>query len=457
MKSFSQSCAATLLIVALCSLLVLPANAKETGTIKGTVVATESGEPLPGANVSILGTMRGASTNVDGQFTLNIEPGTYRVQASFIGYTAVEKDVKVTVGETVTVEFQLAESPVEFGESLVVIGSRTARTAVETPVPVDVIAPEAIRQSPITELNQTLSLIAPSFNASHQTISDGTDHINPASLRGLGPDQVLVLINGKRRHTSALTHVNGTFGRGTVGVDLNAIPQGAIERIEILRDGASAQYGSDAIAGVINIVLKEQTNKVQVNALAGSTGEGDGDQTLVDANYGFPIGDRGYFNITGSYLNRGRTNRSDEFQGAVFFSDRAADDAEIARRGLTRRDFSMKTGQSEAVFGAGFFNTAYAISDNAEVYGFGGFSHRNGVGTGFYRRPIQEERVVFELFPNGFLPEIHSEIDDIAFTGGLRGNHKGWDIDFSVTHGGNSFQFNIENTNNASLGTASPT
>lgn len=431
-------------------------RAQEGGTITGKVITVESQEPLPGANVSIIGTMRGASTNVNGVYFLNIPPGTYKVRASFIGYGSVEKEVRVVSGEKVTVDFELPESPVEFGESLVVLGSRTARTAVETPVPVDVIAPAAIRESPITELNQTLSFLAPSFNASHQTISDGTDHIDPASLRGLGPDQVLVLVNGKRRHTTALVNVNGTFGRGTVGVDLNAIPQGAIERVEILRDGASAQYGSDAIAGVINLVLKEQTEKVQVDVMTGTTGEGDGDQVLVDANYGFPLGSRGFLNVTGSYLNRGRTNRSDTYQGPVFFTDRAADDAEIARRGLTRDDFSMKTGQSEAVFGAGFFNGAYNITDNAQFYFFGGFSHRDGAGTGFYRRPIQEERVVFELFPNGFLPEIHSQIDDISFTGGLRGNHLGWDIDFSITRGHNAFKFNIENTNNASMGTASP-
>lgn len=413
-------------------------------------------EPLPGANVSIIGTLRGSSVNVEGTYSIRIEPGVYKIRASFIGYKAVEKEVKVAAGETVTVNFQLEESAVEFGETLVVVGSRTARTAIETPVPVDIISPKVIRESPQIELNQTLRYVAPSFNASHQTISDGTDHVNPASLRGLGPDQVLVLINGKRRHSSALVHVNGTFGRGTVGVDLNAIPQASIERVEILRDGAAAQYGSDAIAGVINIVLKEETNKVQINAITGTTGEGDGDEVKLDANYGFRIGERGFFNVTGEFFDRGRTNRSDIYQGPVFFKDRAKDDAEIARRGLTRKDFSMKTGQGKATVGALWFNSGYPISENAELYAFGGVSHRKGMATGFYRRPIQEERVVFEIFPNGFLPEIHTEIIDRAFTAGLRGHHLGFDVDLSITHGGNSFQFNIENSNNASMGTASP-
>src|SRR5437899_296978 len=167
--------------------------------------------------------------------------------------------------------------------------------------------------------------VAPSFNASHQTIADGTDHINPASLRGLGPDQVLVLVNGKRRHTSALVFVNGTFGRGTVGVDLNAIPTSAIDRIEVLRDGAAAQYGSDAIAGVINIVLKEQTDRVELTTTAGTTAGGksvwditsrhDGDQVKTEINYGLGVGSRGFFNVAGEYLNRGATSRAAPYSG----------------------------------------------------------------------------------------------------------------------------------------------
>ncbi|MFQ5864224.1 MAG: TonB-dependent receptor domain-containing protein [bacterium] len=433
-------------------------QARELGTITGKVIASETSEPLPGANVSVVGALRGSSTNVDGVYTLKIEPGVYKLRATFIGYGSVENEVKVVAGETVTMDFELAESPVQFGESLVVLGSRTARTAIETPVPVDVISAAEVRQSPMLEINQALTYLAPSFNASHQTIGDGTDHINPASLRGLGPDQVLVLINGKRRHQSALVHVNGTFGRGTVGVDLNSIPKAAIERIEVLRDGAAAQYGSDAIAGVINIVLKQQTNNIEINSMAGTTGEGDGDQIDLDANYGFNIGDRGFFNVTGQFYDRGRTNRSGTWTRDIFpgISGEAATDAKLRELGMTRDDFSMKTGQAKATVGMAFFNSAYSISGNAELYGSGGVSHRKGMASGFFRLPNSEARVVPELFPFGFLPEIHTEIVDKSFTVGLRGNRNGWDIDLSVTHGGNSFQFNIENTNNASMGEASP-
>src|SRR5437879_3436818 len=302
--------------------------AQQTGMVSGTVHAVEAGAPLAGASVVLVGTARTVLTNAQGQYRLSAPPGTHTVRARLIGYEAAEQRVMVAAGQTATADFKLAATPLSLNE-VVVVGARTSRTAVETPVPVDVISTQEIADNGQTEVNQILATLAPSFNASHQTIGDGSDHINPASLRGLGPDQVLVLVNGKRRHSSALVHVNGTFGRGTVGVDLNAIPAAAIERIEVLRDGASAQYGSDAIAGVINIVLKRQTEHLDVSNTVGSTPGGggfwdmadhhDGDQLGTDANYGFAVGDRGFFNVTASYLNRGATSRAARYSGNDIF------------------------------------------------------------------------------------------------------------------------------------------
>ncbi len=443
--------------------------AAQTGTISGRVVSAETGQALASADVFVVGTVRRSLTDVDGGFSLGMPPGTYTVRARLVGYQAAEQQVSVSAGATATVEFRLQAGAVIMDE-LVVIGSRTQRSVLETPVPVDVIPAFELREAGHTEVNQILATAAPSFNASYQTIADGSDHINPASLRGLGPDQVLVLVNGKRRHQSALLHVNGTFGRGTVGVDLNAIPPAAIERIEVLRDGASAQYGSDAIAGVINIVLKDQTQHIEANGMAGVSGgyapmlstEGrrrDGEQVRTDVNFGFPFGDRGYVNVTGEYFNIERTNRSDPWQGDIFpgISGTAATDAELTRLGLTRDDFSMKTGQGAATGGMIFYNAAAPLGESAEFYSFGGVSHRNGAATGFYRLPNQEARVVPEIHPNGFLPEIHTELQDRSFTAGMRGATAGWDLDLSVTHGGNSLQFNIENSDNGSMGTSSPT
>ena len=459
-------------------LIAPPLAAQQTGTVSGTVVAVESGAPLPGASVVIVGTVRSVLTNEKGQYHLSVPPGAHGVRARLIGYDAAEQRVTVAAGQTVTADFKLTATPLSLNE-VVVVGARTSRTAVETPVPVDVITSQEVEETGQAEVNQILGTLAPSFNASHQTIADGSDHINPASLRGLGPDQVLVLVNGKRRHPPALVHVNGTFGRGTVGVDLNAIPAAAIERIEVLRDGASAQYGSDAIAGVINLVLKRQTDHVEASSTVGTTPGGggfwdtpdhhDGDQVKADANYGFAIGDRGFLNITAEYLDRGATNRAATWSGPIFvtpvpgtpaaYTDslRKIDDDSLATLGLTRAPFTMKVGQAEATFGTAFFNAMVPLGENAEFYSFGGFSSRDGRAGAFYRLPDQEAQVVPQIFPYGMLPYINTGITDQSIGAGVRGTSRGWDVDFSLTHGRNDFQFIIDNTVNASLGAASPT
>jgi iron complex outermembrane receptor protein len=430
------------LISLLCVLfLASEGAAQQPVEISGTVTSMSTGQPLAGAAVSVVGSARTVGTNASGAYRARIRPGSWTLRVTLIGYAAVEQQVNVVAGQPATVDFQMQETVLEMGQ-LVVIGSRTARTAVETPVPIDVISAEQILESGHTEVNQILREIVPSFNASHQTISDGTDHVNPASLRGLGPDQTLVLVNGKRRHQSAIVHVNGTFGRGTVGIDLNSIPTSAIERIEVLRDGASAQYGSDAIAGVVNIVLKENTEDLIVTATVGATGgclttpdradtgepinldwDCDGEQLQVGVNYGFPIGDRGFFNVTGQYLDRERTNRSGAEERDFFpgISGDAATDAELASRGLTRADLSMQTGQGAATVGSAFYNAVYPIGESAELYSFGGLTFRDGVATGFYRRPNQADRFVPEIFPSGFLPEINTDINDGSVSLGGRG------------------------------------
>src|SRR2546426_2078135 len=444
-------------------------TAQQTGTVSGTVRAARDGASLAGASVVIVGTARSVFTNALGQYPLSVPAGTGTIRARLIGYESAEQRVMVKSGETATADFRLAATPLALNE-VVVIGARTSRTATETPVPVDVVTTQELTESGRTEVNQMLATLAPSFNASHQAIADGSDHVNPASLRGLGPDQVLVLVNGKRRYSSALVHVNGTFGRGTVGVDLNAIPAAAIERIEVLRDGASAQYGSDAIAGVINIVLKRQTEHLDVSNTVGSTPGGggfwdmadhhDGDQLGTDANYGFAVGDRGFFNVTASYLNRGATSRAAPYSGNDIFpgvTTQAGTDSALRANNLTRQDFTMRVGQSAATEGMAFYNTVVPLSETAEFYSFGGVGHRDGLSAGFFRLPSQQARVVPQLYPFGFLPDIHTIIDDHSAAAGVRGSVDAWDVDFSLTAGGNAFHFFVDNSDNASMGAASPT
>ncbi len=301
----------------------------QTGTVSGIISDAEG--PLIGANVLVKGTLKGVITDFDGNYSLKLAPGTYTITTSYIGYSGQEAEVTVEDGQNTKLDFLLSEG-VTFDE-VVVIGSRaTNRTNTDAPVPIDVINIEKLTSAaPQVSLNQIMHYSAPSFSSNTQTISDGTDHIDPASLRGLGPDQVLVLMNGKRRHTTSLVNVNGTFGRGNVGTDLNAIPAAAIETIEVLRDGAAAQYGSDAIAGVINLKLKDDVNKLSVSLTTGANftseiGPFEGEKKDIDGevvnlglNYGLPLGtEGGYINFTGEVGYRGATNRMLEYSGQIF-------------------------------------------------------------------------------------------------------------------------------------------
>jgi iron complex outermembrane receptor protein len=212
-----------------------------TGVVEGTVESPDLEAPLAGATVTIVGTKTSVTTDDTGRFEFqNIKPGDIRIRVELTGFEPVERTLKVTAGVTLTITVPLAtmEAPL-LNETIVVVGSRTPRTNLDSPVPIDVLTAEELGRSGRTETGRILHSLAPSFISTPQTVADGSDHVDPASLRGLGPDQVLILVNGKRRHRSALMHINGTFGRGTVGADLNAIATGSIKRVEILRDGAA--------------------------------------------------------------------------------------------------------------------------------------------------------------------------------------------------------------------------
>lgn len=461
--------------------------------VSGKVIS-ETGEPVIGANIRLKGSVNtGTVTDVQGNYSIQV-PDDAVLIFSAIGYATVE----LPVNGRSTLNVTLKEDVTGLAE-VVVIGSRNQnRTVLETPVPVDVIPlDEIIKDAPQIEITQILNYVAPSFSSNRQTISDGTDHVDPASLRGLGVDHVLVLINGKRRHSSSLVNVNGTFGRGSVGTDLNSLPAAAIKRIEVLRDGAAAQYGSDAIAGVINIVLKEDTDKINASLTTGQMYEGDGENLQFNTNYGFKVGDRGFINLTGQYQYRGRTDRAGAWTGSVFSTDGSGIYAEDfmegdfspfdvgkrltagqattinAQNALTnnltgpqeealinanggRRAFSMKVGNSESINTSFFLNSAFPVSDNQEFYLFGGINSRRGMASGFYRLPNQS-RTLTTIYPNGFLPEINSRVFDGSISGGIRGEIGEWYTDFSNTYGTNAFDFGITNTHNASRGTGSPT
>lgn len=346
-----------------------------------------------------------------------------------------------------------------------IVGSRnTKRTVVNSAVPIDVInVKDVTTQSGKIEINELLQYVAPSFNANKQSGSDGADHVDPASLRGMGPDQTLVLINGKRRHQSSLINLFGTRGRGNTGTDLNAIPASSIKRIEILRDGAAAQYGSDAIAGVINIVLNDNVNELNGAVTYGmyntdapgnfptgtantpdffldTKGNGnsigkdrkfDGNSTKIGANYGVKIGSKGgYVNFTGELLNKEKT----------------------LRPGF---DFRKGFGEAEIVSGNVTANLSIPVTSNIDFYAFGGVNARATDAYAFTRNG--GARVVESIYPGGFTPRITSKILDNSIAGGFKmKTANGWKIDLSNTYGKNKFDYTIKGTLNASLEAASP-
>lgn len=429
-------------------------RAKITGTV------SDKFGTLPGAQVRIEGSNQNTTTDVNGNYVLNVEEGEYIINVSFVMYKTLAKSVTVKVGDTKALNFIL-----ETGFSInqpISLGSRVKPSSLlKTTAPVDIISPQDLTNATHIELSHILHYLVPSFHSTNQTISDGTDHIDPATLRGLGPDQVLVLINGKRRHNSSLLNVNGTVGRGTVGTDFNAIPVASIERIEILRDGATSQYGSDAIAGVINIILKQQTQAIDIQARASENTEGDALTTYFTANFGFKIGTKGFINITGEYRDRDATNRAGNYNGPVYSNNPDEDAVLIAENQFyNQTGYSdkriMEIGNSATQNLALSFNSEFNISENATFYMFGGKNYREGVTKGFYRLPKDTDRVVTELYPNGFSPEILTDIQDDAIVFGFKGKKNGWDLDFSHSIGINTLDYTVNNSNNASLGITSP-
>ena len=403
-------------------------------------VTDRVGVPIEGARVTEKGTANFTLTTRDGRYALRVLDASVLVVSAYgyrdeeVAVTAATHDVTLTQGMLLN--------------ALDVVGSRRSdRAPTNTAVPVDIIDLKSVAQtSGQLDLNQLLQYAAPSFNANRQSGADGADHIDPASLRGLGPDQTLVLVNGQRRHQSSLINIFGSRGRGNTGTDLNAIPVSAIERIEILRDGASAQYGSDAIAGVINIVLKSSVADLTAELSSGfhnaapparyavtSTGT-DGAELRLGANHGIPLKQSGYLNWTAELLTKGRTNRP----------------VDPAKFDIYRRQY----GDAELTNVGVFVNSLLPIGEHKALYAFGGLNQRETDAYAWTREP-DSERNVPAIYPDGFDPHIVSSIRDLSLSTGLRGSVRGWRYDLNSTSGNNRFEYGVEGSLNASRGAQS--
>jgi iron complex outermembrane recepter protein len=380
-----------------------------------------------------------------------------------IGYASKRVTVTITAGRTITQDFALEKAGAQLAAIAVVGSRRTAERVVsDAPVSIDVITSAEMKQTGRTETTQILQMLVPSLNFSRTSIAGGTDMQRPFTLRGLTPDQTLVLVNGKRRHNGALVNINNSIGRGSAGVDLNAIPATSIDRIEVLRDGAAAQYGSDAIAGVVNIVLK-QNAPLEVSSTVGVTEQGDGQVTQADLARGFALGGSGFVHVSGEFRDRGFTNRSLNDLRPQYGDSISTVGGAFVRAANPRANDPFRLNQANHRQGDAatqdavlFINAAKTFQNDITAYAFGGMGRRRGEAAGFFRR-AGDNRTVRALWPDGFLPLIRSTIVDRSFSAGVKGTKAGWNWDLSSVYGYNGFRFDVANSNNASLGPSSPT
>jgi len=462
-----------LLLTAALFFLSIPVVAQQNITGK---VTDSKGIPLPGVSVKVKGTSRGTSTNDVGNFSIQAAPND-QLEISIVGY----KSQTISVGTNTPLNINLESEITELGE-IVFVGTRAGgRAKTETPVPVDIIKINDLGlPTAKMDLTSVLNIAAPSFNYNKQSGADGADHIDIGTLRGLGPDHTLVLINGKRRHPTAFVGLFGTRGRANSGVDMNGFPVAAVDRIEILRDGASAQYGSDAIAGVINLILKKNINKWDVKAgwsgyydtknnsvkyndgnqyYSGS--DIDGNAFNFNLNNGWTLGKRGgFFNLSLDFFTQGKTYRQADT------TDPYNDKNSLVYLNTSRRAF----GDASVTTGGAMYNMEVpGGTGKATFYSFGGYNYKSSDAFAYTRNlsarpdryPVDQNYVpifvpsIMRTATDGevyYNPHIQTHITDASFAAGVRGNAgKGWHWDLSNNTGYNDFHFFGDKTFNASL------
>jgi iron complex outermembrane receptor protein len=447
-----------------CTILVLLAPltlAAQNGIIQGTVT-DHNGQPLEAAAVTVEGIGFRSATDLRGAYEIRAVPaGTYTLRVRLLSYGAQQAQVTVPAGDTVRQDFSLGEEALSLDEIEVVVGSRAHHTAAdELAVPVDVFTAEELQMQGSVEPSRILQELSPSVNFPRQSVADATDIVRPFTLRGLSPDHTLVLLNGRRRHRSALVHIFGAgMGAGASGIDLNALPSHAIDRIEVLRDGAAAQYGSDAIAGVVNVALKDGVFEPTLTADVGryTPEEFDDDGTVIGVTGGWGIAaGPGSVGLFAEYRDRDPTNRAGadpEDQVVPGDADVIDEDGNVVekRNPVPQPNHHWGDGNQDDILT--FVNARFPTNPGrtSEIYAFGGYSSREGQGNGFRRQGLSSRNWP-EIYPLGFLPTFDADVVDYSAAGGVRGIASDWAYDVGASYGYNSFQYNLTNTLNVSLG-----
>ncbi|WP_405382119.1 TonB-dependent receptor [Maribacter sp. LLG6340-A2] len=440
-------------------LSALTLNEEIQNTITGKVTDA-SGMPLAGVNIVEKGTTNGTTSDFDGNYSINITDDT-KLVFSYIGFATQEIS---TAGKS-TINVQLSEG-MELDE-FIVVGSRTApRSNTDTPLPVDVVGVKELNSTGQVTFDKALQYRIPSFNTVQTPVNDATSLLDPYEIRNMGPSRTLILINGKRKNLSALLYTQTSPGRGETGADISAIPTDAIKRVEILRDGASAQYGSDAIAGVMNIILKDSPNEGSATVRTGITSEGDGEMFGVAVNNGSSIAeDKGFINYTVDFSKVNLANRPGTVNAAGEAADFGADIADVESFLSRRPDAGNINGSPETAAAKFSANFGYDLSDNTTLYANAAYVYKAVNSFANYRTPywrtVEDFPYLADFFPgnnpntpngyDGYVPTFEGLLSDYNGTVGFKSTINDWNIDASFTTGGNLQTYKVNQSHNRNV------
>lgn len=468
------------------TLLLVSTMAWSQNTLQGTIT-DESGDVLVGASVGALNTGKSTSTDAQGKYTLSLPNGTYEVRVAYTGFKPTTRSVTLS-GSGATLDIRMEADENMLSEVVISTGTRASqRTITDSPLPIDVLGVKELTATGQNTFDKALQYRVPSFNTVNTPVNDATTLLDPYEIRNMGPSRTLILVNGKRKNLSSLLYVQFSPGRGETGVDLSAIPTDAIKRVEILRDGASAQYGSDAIAGVMNVILKDRFEYTTLNINAGITGEGDGENYGVSLNSGTNFGDRGYLNYTLNFTQQENAVRS----GTIHVPTEIATFGGFPEQDAMIRDYLKDFPTGGNINGTGevsaarfLVNAGIPVGEKALFYTNAAFVTKKVLSFANFRTPYwrQDRGLLHSPTDNGgknyvtaatlafsednpdiykgyigYLPTFEGDLSDYNFTAGAKHEDNGWNSDLSFTLGGNQQTYTVDNTVNRTLGTASPT
>lgn len=446
-------------------LITLPAwvNAQR---VSGTVTSAEG--PVAGASI-VAAQGVGTSTDIEGKYALELEPGTYKLIVSFIGFTSQTREVTLASGESITWNVTLQEDQRTL-QDVVVVGSRgVPRSSTDTPLPVDMFSTADLISTGQPTFDKALQYRVPSFNTVQTPVNDATSLLDPYEIRNMGPSRTLILINGKRKNLSSLLYTQTSPGRGETGSDISAIPPDAIKRVEILRDGASAQYGSDAIAGVMNIVLKDNADMGSVTLRTGITSEGDGEMLGVAVNNGTSINEgNGFINYTIDISKTQLANRPGTVNAEGEAGDFGADIADVRSFLALKPDAGNINGSPETTAAKFMVNSGLDLNEETNLYFNAGYVYKMVNSFANYRTPYWRTEEAYpylgNFFPNGpngeyvgYVPTFDGQLNDYHGTIGFKTKKNDWNYDVSFTTGGNMQTYTVRNSHNGNTVLTPPT